>query len=197
MEKDSEILVTRRAFGVLFIAVSIAVGVATILSEIAFLYKAPLYYYAIIWLLSVISTCGIVFGVLKFHKLLPLIKSRMKNSVRWPTYAKGINGLCWAGPFAIIPLFPHSYQYLILLGIGLGNTSTYILMKKYSMIDNREQMIVGLISLAAFFASLGVDTSLFITRQDMAITTSRILISIAYGCGGAYALAASTTSNAI
>ena len=62
-------------------------------------------------------------------------------------------------------------------------------MKKYSMMDNREQMIVGLISLAAFFVSLGVDTSLFITRQDMAIMTSRILISIAYGSGGAYALA--------
>ena len=62
-------------------------------------------------------------------------------------------------------------------------------MKKYSMMDNREQMIVGLISLAAFFVSLGVDTSLFITRQDMAIMTSRILISITYGSGGAYALA--------
>ena len=195
MEKDSEILVTRRAFGVLFIAVSIAVGVATILGEIAFLYMAPLYYYAVIWLLSFIVTFGIIFGILKFHKLLPLIKSRMKNSVKWPTYAKGINGLCWAAPFAIIPLFPHSYQYLILLGIGLGNISTYILMKKYSMVDNREQMIVGLISLAAFFVSLGVDTSLFITRQDMAIMTSRILISIAYGSGGAYALAASTTNN--
>jgi hypothetical protein len=188
VQQDSQTYLARRAFGIFFVAISIAVGVATILSEVVFVKRAPLYYYPIIWIASFVVTFGISFGFFKFHKLVPSMRNRMKNSIKWPTYVKAINGLCWAGPFAIIPFFPHSYQYLILLGIGLGNISTYVLSRKYSMTDNREQMIVGLISLAAFLAVLGIDTAFFVTRQDIAITISRILISIAYGAGGIYAL---------
>jgi len=39
----------RRAFGILFIGVSIAVGVAAVLSEIAFVNKTQTFYYGIIW----------------------------------------------------------------------------------------------------------------------------------------------------
>ena len=47
---ENSALETRRAFGVLFVAVSAAVGAGAVLSELAFLNSAPLYYYVIIWL---------------------------------------------------------------------------------------------------------------------------------------------------
>jgi hypothetical protein len=112
----------------------------------------------------------------------------MKNSIRWSAAAKALNGLCWAGPFAAIAVFPSLYQYLVLLGIGLGNFSTYLLMKRYSGFDNRDQLIVGLISLAAIPVAVEIDTTIFVVRHDIAIMLSRILISIAYGIGGIYTL---------
>jgi hypothetical protein len=181
-------LEVRRAFGILFIGVSIAVGAAALSSEISYVNKFPSYFYAIIWLGSFGVTFGIIFG--KFRKIIPSIRGRMKNSVMWPRNVKGINGLCWAAPFAAIGAFPSLYQYLILLGIGLGNFSTYVFMRKYSGLDNREQIIVGLISLAAIPVAVGIDISLFVTNQTIAVILSRILISIAYGAGGLYALLA-------
>ncbi len=178
----------RRAFGVLFVGVSIAVGVAAVMSEIVFENKAPLYYYVIMWLASFGITFGLIFA--KFRKIIPSIRGRMKNSVKWSSGIKTINGLCWAAPFIAIGAFPHLYQYLILLGIGLGNLSTYIFMKRYSGLDNREQIIVGLISLAAIPVAVTIDTSFFIASQTIAVIFSRILISIAYGAGGIYALSA-------
>jgi len=61
-------------------------------------------------------------------------------------------------------------------------------MKKYSRLDNREQMIVGLISLASIPIAWEIDLTLFIARHDIAVMLSRILISTAYGVGGIYAL---------
>jgi hypothetical protein len=132
------------------------------------------------------------FGVFlhKFRQSISSIRRRMKNSIEWPIHAKVINGICWSGPFAIIAIFPRFYPFLILLGIGLGNVSTYILMKRYSSVDNREQLIVGLISLAAIPITLVIDINFLITRQDLALVISRILISIAYGSAGTYALSA-------
>jgi hypothetical protein len=186
LQKDSQTLEARRAFGLLFTAVAIAVAMATILTEIAFLNRTPLYYYAIVWSASF----GITFGAIshKFSKSISSIRRRMKDSTKWPINAKVLNGICWAGPFALIPLFPHFYQFLILLGIGLGNFSTYILMKRYSRANNHEQMIVGLISLAAIPIAVGVDATLLVSRQDVAVMVSRIFISIAYGIAGIYAL---------
>lgn len=186
MQKDSQTLETRRAFGLLFTAVAISVAVAAILTEIAFLDRTPLYYYAIVWSASF----GVTFGAIsrKFHKSISSIRRRMKDSTKWPINAKALNGICWAGPFALIPLFPHYYHFLILLGIGLGNFSTYILMKRYSGANNHEQMIVGLISLAAIPVAVGVDATLLASRQDVAVMVSRIFISIAYGIAGIYAL---------
>jgi len=181
-------LEVRRAFGLLFIGVSIAVGVAAVLSEIAFVNKTPTFYYGVIWFGSFGITFGIIFG--KFRKIIPSIKGRMKNSVKWSRNVKAINGFCWAAPFAAIGAFPSLYQYLILLGIGLGNLSTYFFMRRYSGLDNYEQIIVAIISLAAIPVAAVIDASQFITNQTIAVITSRILISIAYGVGGVYALLA-------
>jgi hypothetical protein len=186
LQNDSQTLEARRAFGILFVTVAAAVAMATILTEIAFLNNTPLYYYAIIWLGSFSITFGVVFP--KIRKSIRSIQGRMKNSMKWPTNAKAINGICWAGPFAIIPLFPHFYQFLVLLGICSGNFSTYLFMKIYNSANYREQMMVGLISLAAIPIALGIDMTLFISRQDVAIMISRISISIAYGVAGIYAL---------
>src|SRR5690348_13558005 len=134
-------LEVRRAFGLLFVGVSIAVGVAAILSEIAFANKLPTFYYGVIWFGSFGITFGIILG--KFRKIIPSIRGRMRNSVKWSRNVKAVNGLCWAAPFVAIDAFPDLYQYLILLGIGLGNFSTYVFMRKYSGLDNREQIIVG------------------------------------------------------
>lgn len=177
---------TRRAFGLLFICVSIAVGVASVISEIAYINDLPLYYYAIIWL----GSFGAVFGAgaAKFRKAAPAIRGRMKTSAKWSAGSKALNGICWAGPFAAIAAFPSLYQYLILLGIGLGNLSTYLLIKKYSNADNREQLIVAVISLVAIPVAIVIDSSLFATQQDIAVMLSRILIAIAYAAGGAVAL---------
>jgi hypothetical protein len=178
-------LEVRRAFGVLFIGVAIAVGSASILSEIAFEHQGQIYDYVVIWFGSFAVTFGIILG--KFRTLLSSIKGRMKNSVKWPTMVKAVNGLCWAAPFAAIGLAPHLYQYLILLGIGLGNTSTFLFMKRYSSLVNLEQIIVGVISLAAIPLALLLDTSI-ILNQTTAVITSRIMIAVAYGAGGIFAL---------
>lgn len=178
-------LEVRRAFGLLFIGVAIAVGSASVLSEIAFEQKDPIYYYAIIWFGSFAVTFSVILG--KFRHILSSIRGRMKNSVKWTTQVKGINGLCWAAPFAAIGAFPFLYQYLILLGIGLGNTSTYAFMKKYSGLANHEQIIVGGISLAAIPIAAIIDTS-FVSNQTLAVIISRMMIAIAYGAGGVYAL---------
>ncbi|HYL66541.1 MAG TPA: hypothetical protein VEU72_05260 [Nitrosopumilaceae archaeon] len=179
-------LEVRRAFGLLFIGVSIAVGVASILSEIVFVNKTATFYYGIIWFGSFGITFGIIFG--RFRKIISSIKGRMKNSVKWSRNIKAVNGVCWAAPFAAIGAVPSFYQYLILLGIGLGNLSTYLFMKKYSGLDNREQIIVAIISLVAIPIAIVIDSSGFITSQTIAVITSRILIAIAYGAGGIYAL---------
>ncbi len=183
---QDHVVETRRAFGLLFICVSIAVGAASVLSEIAFINNFPLYSYAIIWL----GSFGAVFGAgaTKFRKAAPAIRGRMKTSVRWSAGAKALNGACWAGPFIAIAAFPQFYQYLILLGIGLGNLSTWLLIKKYSNADNREQLIVAVISLVAIPAALVIDSSIFASQQDLAVMLSRILIAVAYAAGGAFAL---------
>jgi hypothetical protein len=184
--KSSRLNDPRFAFGLLFLAVSIAVGFGAIVTEVVILKRLSNYYYGVIW-----TTCfGLTFGLIfcKFRKPISSIRTRMKSSVLWPTKAKVINGLCWAGPFVAIPMFIHFYQYLILLGIGLGNTSTYLLMRKYNKSDNREQLVVGLISLLAIPVAIGIDSAFFTTRQDIALMTSRVLIAVAYGVGGIYAV---------
>jgi hypothetical protein len=175
----------RRAFGLLFIGVAISVGFASILSEVAFEQKESTYYYSIIWTGSFAITFGAIFR--KWKNIIPSIRVRMKNSVRWSSPVKAMNGLCWAAPFAAIGVFPSIYQYLVLLGIGLGNTTTYLFMKKFSGLSNNEQIIVGIISLLAIPIAIFVDTS-FVSNQTIAVILSRFMIAIAYGTGGIFAL---------
>jgi hypothetical protein len=100
-----------------------------------------------------------------------------------------VNAISWAGPFLAIAVFPAFYQYLILLGIGFGNLSTYLLIKKYGGSDNREQLIVASIALAALPAAIAIDTTILSDSQDIAVTLSRILIALSYGVGGLFAVA--------
>ena len=60
-------------------------------------------------------------------------------------------------------------------------------MRKYSGLVNTEQIIVGVISLAAIPLAILLDTSL-ISNQTTAVITSRIMIAVAYGAGGIFAL---------
>ena len=186
MQRDSQTLEAKKAFGLLFIAVSVAVVVGTLLSEVAAKYNGPIYYIALIWLASFGVTFGANFR--KFRRVIVSVRTRMRNSMKWPSSAKAINGLCWAAPFALIGVFPSMYQYLILVGIGLGNLSTYLLMKKYNDLNNREQMIVGLISLASVPISILIDMTLFVSKHDLAVFLSRILIGLGYAVGGIHAL---------
>ena len=180
----------RRIFGFLFICVAVAVVIASITSEIVFLNHLPSYLYGVVWL----GTFGIIFGFyfICFKQKIPLIRNRMKNSLSWPLYVKIINGSCWALPFLLIVIFPQYFQYLTLLGIGLGNLSTYIFMRVCSHQNNKEQFLVGLISLLSIPIAIEIDTSLFVSHQDIAVLLSRILISISYAIGGTYALFSKT-----
>ena len=184
-------------FGVFFIAISIAVALASVLSEIASLNRWPFYYNAVIWIGSFV----IVIISLLYNKrsiLLTDLRNRMKNSIRWPLHAKVINAICWAGPFAPIALIPSLFPYLILAGIGAGNISTYLLLKRYRKINHnnndkgsvydRGQFIVGLISLIAIPIVAEVHINTIIVRGDMAVMLSRILISFAYAAGGIYSV---------
>ena len=81
--------------------------------------------------------------------------------------------------------------------IGCGNISTYLLLRRYRDINNKNnnrnsaghgQFIVGLISLIAIPIVFEVQTSMFIVREDIAVMLSRILISFAYAVGGIYAV---------
>ena len=176
----------RQIFGFLFICVAAAVAIASITSEIIFLNHLPSYLYGVVWL----GTFGIIFGFyfMHFKQKIPLIRNRMKNSLSWPLYVKIVNGSCWAVPFLLIGIFPQYFQYLILLGIGLGNSSTYVFMRIFSHQNNKEQFLVGVIALLAIPLAVEIDTSLFVSHQDIAVLLSRILISISYAIGGTYAL---------
>ena len=176
----------RYSFGILFLNVSIFVATGSILSEIAFLNTFPTYYHYFIWF----TVFGLVFGVQfkKFRTILPLIRQRIKKSTRWPISVKFINSICWTLPFVLIAFFPEFTQYLILLGIGLGNVSTFIFVKKFSGIDNHEQLIVGTISTIMIPIAFEINQIMFAEHQDISILFSRISISIAYAVGGIYAL---------
>jgi hypothetical protein len=182
-----------RLFGIFFIAISIAVALASVLTEIAFLNKWPMYYSVVIW----IGSFAITFIFLLYNRrnlIWSSLRVRLKNSIKWPLHAKIINGICWAGPFSIIAVLPSLFPYLILAGIGFGNISTYLLLKKYRNINynkrnssdaSQGQLIVGLISLIAIPIVFEVYT-MVTAREDIVSLLSRYLISFAYAVGGIY-----------
>jgi hypothetical protein len=169
-------------FGIFFIFIAISIAIAAIISEIVSIKKASFYYHLIKW----VGSFAITFISL-FHDKLTLarsIKKRMENTKE----AKVLNGVCWAGPFATIAIFPYLLPYLVLIGIGLGNVSTYVLLKIFNRISNQEQLIVGLVSIAAIPIVYGVHLDLLVVKEDIAIILSRIFVSFAYALGGIYAL---------
>ena len=180
----------RRAFGIFFINIAIAISAGSILSEVVYRNNTQSYYYLIIW----IAIFGIVFGLQskKFKTIFLSIRQRMKNSTKWPLPIKAINGICWAFPFALIAYFPEFLQYLLLLGIGLGNISTFVFMKKFSDSSNSEQMLVGVISLALIPFAIVIDSSIFPETQDIAVLLSRLFIAVSYAVGGVYAICQKT-----
>ena len=111
----------------------------------------------------------------------------MKSSTSWPMSAKLVNCICWAGPFAIMPLFQSTYAYLPLLAIGAGNICTYCLIRKYSHVSHREQYLVGILSLIFIPLALFLNYTV-LSSTELAPLASRLLIAIAYGIGGIYAL---------
>lgn len=182
-----------RLFGIFFIAISIAVALASVLTEIAFLNKWPMYYSVVIWIGSFVIT--FIFLLYTRRNLIwSSLRVRLKNSIKWPLHAKIINGICWAGPFSIIAVLPSLFPYLILAGIGFGNISTYLLLKKYRNINynkrnssdaSQGQLIVGLISLIAIPIVFEVYT-MVTAREDIVSLLSRYFISFAYAVGGIY-----------
>jgi formate-dependent nitrite reductase membrane component NrfD len=176
-----------RAFGFLFISIAIAVLSGTIINEYLASHHIPLYYQLLSWILVFIFVLGIAFT--KMKNLFRSIRNRMKNSIRWPLHIKIINGLSWAGPFLAIPIFHPIAHYLILLGIGAGNISTYFLIKRYSKYDNKEQFIVGILAIIMIPVLFLIDVLLapVIVHQHV-LTLSRIFVAISYGIGGIYAL---------
>ena len=180
------LLEVRRAFGIFFINIAISIGTGSVLSEIAFRSNLPLYVHGIMWL----GVFGLVFGLQfrQFRKIFSSIRQRMKNSSQWSFPIKSINGVCWALPFALIAFFPELSQYLLLLGIGLGNLSTFIFMQKLNNIYNREQLIVGATSLVLLLPAFVIDSLIFPGIQDIAVLISRLFIAFSYALGGIYAI---------
>ena len=80
----------------------------------------------------------------------------------------------------------------MLVGIGLGNISTYLLLKRYNDISSHEQLIVSLVSLAAIPVTFEVHSSIVEIIGDVAILLSRIFVSLAYAAGGIYAIKTKT-----
>jgi hypothetical protein len=185
---EDQLLQIRRAFGILFVLVSVAVIAASALSLVISEHGYPAYWYAPVWLASF----GIPFSAYfkKSRAKLMMIRQRMKNSISWPTPIKAVNGACWAAPFALIGVFPSLIQYLILLGIGLGNLSTYIFMRRFSGLANNEQLMIGAVSLAFVGVALQIDQTILLHNQPLAVFLSRILIGISYAMGGVFALLA-------
>ncbi len=180
---DYSIGEVRRAFGIFFISIAIGVAVAASLTEAAFRYHVANYVYPLIWI-------GILAGTISASKfkhpdMFKAMRERFKQSVNWSARIKAVNGICWAVPFAVIPLFPDDYSYLILLGIGLGNTSTYLITRKVNSISFSEQLIVGTISLAVLPVVILLGSSHTLSN-DMLQFLARLFIALAYGAGGAY-----------
>jgi len=180
------LLQIRRAFGIFFINIAILVSSGSIVSEIAFRNHVPLYYYVIIWM--IISAIIFGFQFRQFKLIFSSIRQRMKHSTKWPLQIKTINGICWALPFTLIAFFPELSQYLLLLGIGLGNVSTFIFMYKFSGFNNKEQLLVGVVSLALILPAFEIDSSFLLETQDIAVLVSRLFIAVSYAIGGIYAL---------
>ncbi len=160
-----------KAIGILFMSISIGIFIPAISTIfIDGLMVIP------IWIASLSLSIILVFRI---KDLKPTIKQIFSNSNRWSIKMKTINGLAWALPFMLAIIIPSYYPYLILLGIGLGNLVTYLMIKTSNGFTTRGQMIVGIIALL----SLPLIASIYYLGFDASIIM-RLLVAIAYGIGG-------------
>ncbi|MGN6629656.1 MAG: hypothetical protein ACTHKJ_07225, partial [Candidatus Nitrosocosmicus sp.] len=111
------------------------------------------------------------------------LKERFSKSVSWPHLVRLINGLTWALPFVFIPFFHKDYPFLLLTGLSSGNISTFIFLRRYSKINNIEQIITGSILLSSLFGILILYYGYSLDYESL-LFTSRILISLSFGIGG-------------
>ncbi|GBC73311.1 hypothetical protein HRbin04_00708 [archaeon HR04] len=117
----------RYTSGIFFISIAVGIVSASYMSEIAYIYYyyASPYIYPLVWI--GVFVLSIYLFRLKNPDIFKVMSTRFRQSISWPRWAKAVNGLAWTLPFLLIALYPVDYQYLILLGIGCGNISTYIL----------------------------------------------------------------------
>ena len=187
--KNAEVVVSEN--GIIFVYISVSILVALIISNLFFKEGDQFPFYVLTWLGSFLG-----FFILfksKITSSIVNIKKRMKTSIKWPITAKMINGLCWAGPFIFGIFIPSIYEFLILLAVGLGNISTFLIFLKYNQLKNLEQLLVGVICILSIFVLLILyDYNLVEKIQGEYL--ARFFVSIAFGIGGIYSLAHSENS---
>ena len=187
--KNAEVVVSEN--GIIFVYISVSILVALIISNLFFKEGDQFPFYVLTWLGSFLG-----FFILfksKITRSIVNIKKRMKTSIKWPITAKMINGLCWAGPFIFGIFIPSIYEFLILLAVGLGNISTFLIFLKYNHLKNLEQLLVGVICILSIFVLLILyDYNLVEKIQGEYL--ARFFVSIAFGIGGIYSLAHSENS---
>ena len=187
--KNAEVVVSEN--GIIFVYISVSILVALIISNLFFKEGDQFPFYVLTWLGSFLG-----FFILfksKITRSIVNIKKRMKTSIKWPITAKMINGLCWAGPFIFGIFIPSVYEFLILLAVGLGNISTFLIFLKYNQLKNLEQLLVGVICILSIFVLLILyDYNLVEKIQGEYL--ARFFVSIAFGIGGIYSLAHSENS---
>ena len=187
--KNAEVVVSEN--GIIFVYISVSILVALIISNLFFKEGDQFPFYVLTWLGSFLG-----FFILfksKITSSIVNIKKRMKTSIKWPITAKMINGLCWAGPFIFGIFIPSIYEFLILLAVGLGNISTFLIFLKYNQLKNLEQLLVGVICILSIFVLLILyDYNLVEKIQGEYL--ARFFVSIAFGIGGIYSLVHSENS---
>ena len=187
--KNAEVVVSEN--GIIFVYISVSILVALIISNLFFKEGDQFPFYVLTWLGSFLG-----FFILfksKITRSIVNIKKRMKTSIKWPITAKMINGLCWAGPFIFGIFIPSIYEFLILLAVGLGNISTFLIFLKYNQLKNLEQLLVGVICILSIFVLLILyDYNLVEKIQGEYL--ARFFVSVAFGIGGIYSLVHSENS---
>jgi len=170
-----------KVFSYLFLFISLWIGLATILSHLVLTFGLSYSFYYLIWIATFIFSLMIfIKPILSQRKSL---KDRFSKSVSWPHYIKLINGLTWALPFVFIPFFHRDYPFLLLTGLSSGNISTFIFLRRYSQINNIEQIITGSILLFSLIGILILYYGYSLDYESLLYVT-RILISLSYGIGG-------------
>ena len=168
---------------IIFLYISLSVFTATIISYFTPQSLNLVYIYLLIWL-GCFSFFFFVFKS-KIIKSFYTIRNKIKKSTNWSISLKIINGICWALPFSLGIIIPSMHEYLILAGIGLGNISTFTIFLLSNKIKNKDQLIVGLISIISIGIIFFLYNGKVIEKSDGEFL-ARIFISIAYGIGGIY-----------